>query len=105
MNTARDKAINVLAHALGGPITGRALEALDNAGLVFVDPAEFGDIVEERLARAGNWRAELETAECGDDPVRATLADGTEARDLNMGRFGMCGPEAMQRAIDREEEQ
>lgn len=69
MNTARDKAINVLAHALGGPVTGRALEALDAAGLMIIDPASFGDIVEERLARAGNWRAELEEAPYGDDPI------------------------------------
>jgi hypothetical protein len=64
----------------------------------------------ERYLRAEAWRAELETADYGDDPVteempvRATFADGTEARHLNVGRLGLCGPDAMRRAIEREEE-
>lgn len=37
------------------------------------------------------------------EPVRCTFVDGTEARDLNVGRLGLCGPEAMQRAIEQQE--
>lgn len=127
MTDARTKAIWALSYRGMSPkgVT-RTLQAIDDAGLVLIDPTTFGDIVEERLAQAGAWRAELETASYGDDPdgddeidkrfhavmdkqdegpSRATFADGTEARDLNVGRLGLCGPEAMREAIEREEEQ
>ncbi len=34
------------------------------------------------------------SADTDDGPVRCTFVDGTEARNLNVGRLGLCGPAA-----------